>query len=75
MTTKIAIPIFVSFCPSDNFDPASSVPPAIQRIKAIIVGSCAIWMMRLRRELAVARLVMILAIPDVGMKLLFILRT
>jgi hypothetical protein len=31
--------------------------------------------MRLRRELAVARLVMMLAIPDAGKKLLFILRT
>jgi hypothetical protein len=32
------------------------MPPTIQRIKAIIVGSWAIWIMRLRRELAVARL-------------------
>jgi hypothetical protein len=36
----------------------------MQRIRAIMAGSCKIWMTRLRRELAVARLLMILTTPD-----------
>ena len=39
---------------------AASVPPTTHRIRAIMEGSWATWMMRLRRELAVARLVIIL---------------
>ena len=50
--------------------PASSIPPAMQRIKAIVVGKVMIWIARLRRDVAVARLVTMFAIPDVGKKLL-----
>jgi hypothetical protein len=55
----------VNFLPveiSEELESDSSIPPTMQSINAIIVGSCAIWMMRLRRELAVARLVMMFPI-------------
>ena len=59
MIKKMTTPVLVYFLPVETSEwlvvSASSMPPTIQRINAIIVGSCAIWMMRLRRELAVAR--------------------
>lgn len=63
MMRKIMMPILKYFWPvemSEVLEEASSMPPTMQRIRAIIVGSCTIWIMRLRRELAVARLVIIL---------------
>jgi len=34
----------------------ASMPPTMQRMSAMVVGSCRSWMTRLRRELAVALL-------------------
>lgn len=68
------MPILVYFLPvltSDGLLSAWSVPPMMQRVSAIIVGSCMTWMIRLRRELAVARFVMRPDIPPVPAKALF----
>ena len=43
---------------------AVSIPPTMQRIRATMVGICASWMMRLRLELAVARL--FISFPTTG---------
>ena len=61
MTMNKAMPTFVYVWPvecSEMSLDARSVPPTMQRMRAIRVGNWAIWMMRLRRETAVARLVM-----------------
>ena len=63
MTVKIAMPTLKYFGPSvrdEASEEDSSTPPMIQRIRPIVVGSWAIWMVRLRREIAVARLVTML---------------
>jgi len=60
MIRNMAIPALVS-CFPDFWDEgevdASSVPPMMQSAKAMVAGSCMIWMSLLRRELAVAFLV------------------
>jgi len=57
----------MSFLPSEISEAlalASSVPPKIARASAIMVGRAAICMMRLRRELAVARFEKMFTIPE-----------
>lgn len=41
----------------------------------MVVGNVMIWIARLRRDVAVARLVTMFAMPDVGKKLLLLPRT
>jgi hypothetical protein len=61
---KHFLPVLISDC--DESD--SSSPPTIQRISAMVVGSWAIWMMRLRWELAVARFVIMFSLRKVSAK-------